>query len=219
MTIFEQVLKNEEINAYINKANEIMKASGYTDHSKIHTAYVATRAGFILRHFDASQHEIDLVKTAAYLHDIGNSIARKHHAEYGALLTKDLLKQIDISYQDTLTIVAAIANHDESTGVIVDNITAAVIIADKSDVRRIRVQNLEGVSYDIHDQVNYSVLKNELTINDEEKSINLHLEIDTEICSMYEYLEIFMDRMLMCRKAARSFDCSFHLYVNSTKIL
>lgn len=217
--IYEQVIRNEEITSYINKANEIMKAAGYTDHSRIHTAYVATRAGSILRHFDCSEHEIDLVKTAAYMHDIGNSIARKHHAEYGALLAKDLLKQIDISLKDTITVVGAIANHDESTGIVVDKITAAVIIADKSDVRRVRVQNFNPVNFDIHDQVNYSVLKNELTINDENKSINLHLEIDTEICSMYEYLEIFMDRMLMCRMAAKTFDCSFHLYVNSTKIL
>ncbi|HPW53413.1 MAG TPA: HD domain-containing protein [Erysipelotrichaceae bacterium] len=217
--IYQQVIENEEINAYISKANEVMKAAGYTDHSKIHTAYVAARAGYILRHFGCSPQEIDLAKTAAYMHDIGNSIARRHHAEYGSLLAKDLLKQIDISPQDTVTVVSAISNHDESTGIIVNNITAALIIADKSDVRRIRVQNGNLDNFDIHDQVNYSVLKNELTINDEDQSINLHLEIDTEITSMYEYLEIFMDRMLMCRKAARTFDCAFHLYVNSAKIL
>lgn len=217
--IYEQVIKNKEINDYINKANELLKASGYTDHSTIHTGFVAARAGYILKHFNFSDHEIDFAKTAAYMHDIGNSIARKHHAEYGALLTKDLLKQLDISTEDTLTVVSAIANHDESTGVIVDNITAAVIIADKSDVRRIRVNDPSSVTYDIHDQVNYSVLENKLTINDDNNSINLHLEIDTEICSMYEYLEIFMDRMLMCRKAAKTFDCSFQLYVNSNKIL
>ena len=217
--IYEKIIQNKEINAYINKANELLKAAGYTDHSKIHTAYVATRAGYILRHFECSQHEIDLAKTAAYMHDIGNSIARKHHAEYGALLAKDLLRQLDLSIEDTVTIISAIANHDESTGIIVDKVTAALIIADKSDVRRIRVNDLSTVSFDIHDQVNYSVLNNELTINDENKSINLYLEIDTEICSMYEYLEIFMDRMLMCRKAAKTFDYSFHLYVNSNKIL
>ena len=217
--IYQQVIENEEINAYINRANESMKAAGYTDHSKIHTAYVATRAGYILKHFNRSQQEINLAKIAGYMHDIGNSIARKHHAEYGALLAKDLLKQIDISIEDTVTVVSAIANHDESTGIIVDNITAALIIADKSDVRRIRVQNFSSSNFDIHDQVNYSVIKNDLTINNEDETINLYLEIDTEICSMYEYLEIFMDRMLMCRKAAKAFDYAFHLYVNSTKIL
>ena len=153
------------------------------------------------------------------MHDIGNAINRNHHAEYGALLANDILKQYDISVEDRINIVSCIGNHDESTGGATDVISAAVIIADKTDVRRNRVLKKEKSSFDIHDRVNYAVTESKLKINTEKNVIALNLQIDESICTMYEYFDIFLERMIMCRGAAELLDSKFKLTANGSKVL
>ena len=172
----------------------------------------------ILEKFGYSEHEQELAKIAGFMHDIGNAINRKHHAEYGGLLANDILKKYDLSLEDRITIVSAISHHDESTGRAMDAISAALIIADKTDVRRNRVR--DGVTnFDIHDRVNYAVTGANLQIDVEEKVISLNLQIDESICTMYEYFEIFLGRMMMCRSAADMLGAKFKLKANGAKIL
>ena len=162
---------------------------------------VAERAAMILKKFGYSDHDIELVKIAGFMHDMGNAINRHAHAEYGALLASQILEKTDLPITDRAIIVSAIGNHDESTGGAVDPISAALIIADKTDVRRNRVRQKEMASFDIHDRVNYAVTEAKLKVNEEKKVITLNLKIDENICSMLEYFEIFLKRMLMCRRA------------------
>ena len=192
---------------------------GYTDHSEAHCTLVAERAGYILRKLGYQEKEIELVKIAGFMHDIGNTVNRTHHAEYGAILANDLLKNTDMSLEDRVTIVSAIGNHDESTGGATDIISAALIIADKTDVRRNRVRNKEMAAFDIHDRVNYAVTEAKLKINTEKKLITLNLQIDESICTMYEYFDIFLGRMMMCRQAAEILGLRFKLTANGSKVL
>jgi metal-dependent HD superfamily phosphatase/phosphodiesterase len=180
---------------------------------------VAHQAGKILKRFGYSEHEIELAKIAGYMHDIGNAINRTHHAEYGALLANELLKDTDMTLENRITVVSAIGNHDESTGSPVDVISAALIIADKTDVRRSRVRQKERSAFDIHDRVNYAVTDAALKINMDKKVIALNLQIDTKICSMYVYFEIFLGRMMMCRGAAEVLGATFKLTANGSKVL
>ena len=172
-----------------------------------------------MKKFNYDAHDIELAKIAGYMHDIGNAINRTHHAEYGSLLANEILRCSDLSAQDRITIVSAIANHDESTGGAVDAISAALIIADKTDVRRSRVRQKPKAAFDIHDRVNYAVTDQTLKINAEKRVISLNLQLDTGICSMYEYFEIFLGRMLMCRGAAELLDATFKLNANGAKVL
>lgn len=192
---------------------------GYTDHSAIHCSLVAERAAYILKNLGYSAKEAELAKIAGFMHDIGNAVNRTHHAEYGALLANDILKQSDLSIEDRILIVSAIGHHDESTGGATDPISAALIIADKTDVRRSRVREKNKATFDKHDRVNYAVTDTKLKINTEKKVISLNLQIDEKICSMYEYFEIFLGRMMMCRKAAEILGMSFKLTVNGSKVL
>ena len=160
-----------------------------------------------------------MAKVAAFMHDIGNAINRSRHAEYGALLANEILKNYDIDLKERLTIVSAIAHHDESTGGATDVISAALIIADKTDVRRNRVRQKPKANFDVHDRVNYAVTKTTLEIDNEKKQITLNLEIDEKICTMYEYFDIFLGRMMMCRKASELLGVSFRLMVNGNKAL
>ena len=162
---------------------------------------------------------IRLAKIAGFMHDIGNAINRHHHAEYGALLANEILKETDLDLQDRLHIVSAIANHDESDGVASDPVSAALIIADKTDVRRSRVRPKDPILFDIHDRVNYAVTSGELYCSDKDDVITLNLLIDEEICTMYDYFEIFLTRMMMCSRAAEVLDAKFVLYVNGQKVL
>ena len=173
----------------------------------------------LLRHFGYSEHDIELAKIAGYMHDIGNAVNRKHHAEYGAIIANDILKNTDISLKDRIAIVSAIGNHDESTGGAVDAISAAIIIADKTDVRRNRVRNKEKASFDKHDRVNYAVTEAKLKINADKGLIALNLQIDEKICTMYEYFDIFLGRMMMCRRAAEILGAKFKLTANGSKVL
>ena len=216
---YKEIRKNKEINAYIKKGNDNLGVLGYTDHSQVHCTLVAERAAMILEKFGYTEHDIELVKIAGYMHDIGNSINRKNHAEYGALLANELLQRTDMSLEDRVTVVSAIANHDESTGGAVDVISAALIIADKTDVRRDRVREKDKAQYDIHDRVNYAVESSALKISTEKKQIALNLQIDESICTMYDYFDIFLGRMQMCRHAAEFFDARFKLTANGSKVL
>ncbi len=216
---FQEIKQNEEVRALIAKASANLDVLGFTDHSEAHCVMVAERVAYILRKFDYSKEEIELAKIAAFLHDIGNSVNRKHHAEYGAILAFDILGKTDMSLADRVKVMSAIANHDESTGVPVDAMSAALILADKTDVRRNRVRNSDRATFDIHDRVNYAVTKAMLDINLEKKQIILDLEIDESICSMFEYFDIFLGRMQMCRHAAEKFGCSFKLTSNGSRVL
>lgn len=216
---YKEIKENERINAYIKKGNQNLGVLGFTDHSAKHTALVAVRASDILKQLGFSCKEQELVQIAGYMHDIGNAINRKQHAEYGALLADALLKEMDITIEDAITIVSAIAHHDESTGGANDTISAALIIADKTDVRRNRVRTKEMTNFDIHDRVNYAVTSNQLIIDQETRTLTLKLEIDEYICTMFEYFDIFLNRMLMSRKAAEFLNATFSLVVNGNKVL
>ena len=211
---FKEICKNEEINAYLKKGDENLGQLGYTDHSQAHCVQVARQAGKILERFGYSDHEIELVKIAGYMHDIGNAINRTHHAEYGALLANSLLKEMDMPLDDRITIMSAIGNHDESTGG-----PEALIIADKTDVRRSRVREKERAAFDIHDRVNYAVTESKLKIEKDRSVIALNLQVDEKICSMYDYFEIFLGRMMLCRKSAEILGTTFKLTVNGRKVL
>lgn len=216
---YEEIRDNVEIREFIKKGNANLRVLGFTEHSEAHCALVAERAADILRQLEFEIHEIELARIAGFMHDIGNCINRTRHAEYGALLANELLEHTDLSIVDRVTIVSAIGNHDESTGGAKDIVSAAVIIADKTDVRRNRVMEKDKQNFDIHDRVNYAVTENKLEINKEKGTIELHLTIDENICTMYEYFDIFLGRMMMCRSAAQMLGVKFKLYANESKIL
>ena len=216
---FKEIEKNKEVLAYYEKGNDILDFLGYTDHSVAHTKLVAKRAAEILNAFGYGEKEQELALIAGFMHDIGNVINRSHHAEYGAILANEILKEAEIDLADRVQIVSAIANHDESTGVASDPITASLIIADKTDVRRSRVRRKDPVLFDIHDRVNYAVTKTKVEFDLEKRKIILNLKVDEKICTMYEYFDIFLSRMDMCSRAARIFDAKFSLVVNGQRVL
>lgn len=216
---YKEIVKNEEVNELLKKGNENLGILGFTDHSQIHCAMVARRAGDILKKFGYDAHDVEIVKIAGYMHDIGNAINRSHHAEYGSILAYDILKNTDLSLKDQVAIASAIGHHDESTGGATDPISAALIIADKTDVRRDRVREKPKASFDKHDRVNYAVTESKLKINTEKNVIALNLQIDTKICTMYEYFDIFLGRMMMCRGAAEILGATFKLTANGVKVL
>ena len=215
---YEEIRNNREIRALLKKGNANLRVLGFTDHSTAHCALVAERAADILKALDYDEHTIELAKIAGFMHDIGNAINRSHHAEYGGILAYQILKETDLSLEDRLTVVSAIGNHDEHDGVALDPVTAALIIADKTDVRRSRVLS-EKEEFDIHDRVNYAVIDADVDVDKEEKIITLKLVVDEEICTMYEYFEIFLGRMKMSKNAAAVFGAKFELIVNGRKVL
>ena len=216
---YKEIRNNPEIRAFIKKGSDNLKVLGFTDHSEAHTILVAERAAKVLEAFGYSEHEIELAKIAGFMHDMGNAINRSRHGEYGALLANELLKDTDMSLEDRVTVVSAIGNHDEGTGGAKDVISAALIIADKTDVRRNRVIQKEKEKFDIHDRVNYAVTSNSLDIDVEKRVISLNLELDESICTMYEYFDIFLGRMIMCRGAAEMLGAKFKLMANGSKVL
>ena len=216
---YQEIKKNEEVRAYLKKGNDNLGVLGYTDHSEAHCTVVAERAGLILKKLEYPEGIIELAKIAGFMHDIGNAVNRSRHAEYGAILANELLKGTDLSLEDRITIMSAIGNHDESTGGATDPVSAALIIADKTDVRRNRVRDKDRAAFDIHDRVNYAVTEAKLKINKEKKLISLNLQIDESICTMYEYFDIFLGRMMMCRGAAEILDMKFRLTANGSKVL
>ena len=216
---YQEIKKNEEVRAYLKKGNDNLGVLGYTDHSEAHCAVVAERAGLILKKLEYPEETIELAKIAGFMHDIGNAVNRSRHAEYGAILANELLEGKDLSLEDRITIMSAIGNHDESTGGATDPVSAALIIADKTDVCRNRVRDKDRAVFDIHDRVNYAVTEAKLKINKEKKLISLNLQIDESICTMYEYFDIFLGRMMMCRGAAEILNMKFRLTANGSKVL
>ena len=216
---YEDIVQNKEILEYYKRGSIILDALGYTDHSTAHTTLVANRAADLLKAFEYGPDVIELARIAGFMHDIGNAINRHHHAEYGALLANEILKETDMKLSDRVQIVSALANHDESHGVASDPVTAALIIADKTDVRRSRVREKDPMLFDIHDRVNYAVTSTRLRYGLEEKRITLYLTVDESICTMYEYFNIFLERMTMCSQAARILDAQFSLKVNGQRVL
>ncbi len=219
MVTFEDIQKNEDVKIYITKADESLSALGYTEHSFQHVQRVSDTAKYILETLGYSRHEVELVQIAGYLHDIGNLINRVDHSQTGAVMAFRILDNLGMPAEDIATVITAIGNHDEGTGVAVNPVSAALILADKSDVRRSRVRNPEKGAYDIHDRVNYSVKKSILKINEEHTIIKLKLTIDTRYGSVMDYFEIFLGRMTLCRKAAEKLGLQFKLIINEQPLI
>lgn len=203
----------------LERGNHDLGVLGFTDHSTAHTALVADRAANILQRLGYDEHTQQLARIAGFMHDIGNAVNRSRHGEYGAILAYEILKKYDMPLEDRMVIISAIGNHDESTGGAKDAVSAAVILADKSDVRRNRVRTTDREKFDIHDRVNYAVTGSSLKVDLEERKISLNLQVDESICSMYEYFDIFLGRMMMCRGAAEMLGAQFRLSVNGGKVL
>ena len=219
MLTFAEIKNDETIRTYIKKADESLAALGYTEHSFAHVAKVADTARYILETLGFSAHTVELAQIAGFTHDIGNLVNRSEHSQSGAVMMFRLLDHKDMPAEDIATVVTAIGNHDEGTGVPVDAVSAALILADKTDVRRSRVRNRDFATFDIHDRVNYSVEKSEVTIEKESMTITLKLTIDTSISAVMDYFEIFLGRMVMCRKAAEFLGLKFRLVVNDQQVL
>ena len=215
---YEEVKSNKTINTYIQRADESLVALGYTEHSFAHVTKVAETAGYILETLAYPAHDVELVKIAGYLHDIGNLVNRIDHSQSGAVMAFRILDQMKFSAEDIATVTTAIGNHDEGTGVAVNAVAAALILADKSDVRRSRVRNNDIPSFDIHDRVYYSVKSSSLVIDDTRTLIKLKLEIDTNYGTVMDYFEIFLNRMILCRKAAEKLGLQFRLIINHQQI-
>ena len=219
MVTYEALRQNAAVNTYITRADESLSALGYTEHSFPHVCGVADTAEYILRSVGCDEHRIELAKIAAYLHDIGNLVNRVDHSQSGALMAFRILDHMDMEPEDVATIVTAIGNHDEGVGVPVNEVAAALILADKCDVRRNRVRNRDISTFDIHDRVNYSVEKYQLLILKDEKIARLELTIDTQFSSVMDFFEIFMKRMMLCRRAAERLGLTFQLMINEQQLI
>ena len=219
MITYQEIKNNESIKVYIRKADESLSALGYTEHSFAHVGLVASRAEYILKELGYNEKTLELVKIAAHLHDIGNIVNRKEHSQSGAVMAFRILDNLNMDPEDIATIVTAIGNHDEGEGEAVNEVAAALILADKSDVRRTRVRNSDKTSFDIHDKVNYSAYESSIEVDKEKKEIALKLKIDTEISSVMNYFEIFLGRMLMCKRAAEKLGLKFKLIINEQEII
>lgn len=219
LVTFEEIKNNEAINTYIRKADQTLSELGFTEHSFAHVGMVAENASYIMETLGYSEREVELVKIAAYLHDIGNLVNRVDHSQSGAVMAFRILDNLHMPADEICDIVAAIGNHDEGTGRPISPMAAALILADKSDVRRSRVRNTDPATFDIHDRVNYSVKKAELKINENHTLIKLKLSVDTRYGSVMDYFEIFMNRMVLCRKAAERLGLQFKLMINEQQLI
>lgn len=219
MLTYEELRQDAEIRTYIERADESLAALGYTEHSFAHVTRVSETAGYILRTLGYPDREVELARIAGYLHDIGNLVNRVDHSQSGAVMAFRLLDHRSCAPEDIATIVTAIGNHDEGTGVPVNAVAAALILADKSDVRSSRVRNPDPQHFDIHDRVNYSVKKSVLKINEEHTLIKLKLSVDTHVSSVMDYFEIFLQRMILCRKAADKLGLQFRLLINEQQLM
>ncbi len=219
MITYYDITQNEAIKTYIIRADKSLAALGYTEHSFAHVMLVAETAGYILKTMGHDDRTVEIGKIAGYLHDIGNLVNRKDHAQSGAVMAWSILNDMGCDPAEMATIVTAIGNHDEGTGVPVNTVAAAMILADKSDVRRSRVRNMDISKFDIHDRVNYSVIESTLKINDEKTTVTLKLTVDTEFGSVMDYFEIFLTRMILCRKAAEKLGLQFKLIINEQQLI
>ena len=216
---YDQIRKDHAVRVYITKADDALRALGYTEHSFAHVSRVADQAAYILETLEYPARTVELARIAGFLHDIGNVVNRVDHSQSGAVMAFRILDRMDFPPEEIAVIVSAIGNHDEGTGIPVDAVAAALIIADKSDVRRGRVRNPEDVRVDIHDRVNYSVTHSQVIVDPEEKTLTISLCVDTTVSSPMEYLEIFMKRMLLCRSACQKLGLAFHLEINGQMLV
>jgi metal-dependent HD superfamily phosphatase/phosphodiesterase len=220
MITLDDVKKNPRVKELIAKTDEFLGVIGYTEHGERHSSLAANIAYNIMTRLKKSESEANLAAIAAYLHDIGNVVNRNHHTQSGALLAYQVLVEMNMPYQDVMQVVAAIGNHDEKeNGQPVSDICAAVILADKSDVHSSRVRNLEMIRQDIHDRVNYAAKSSFLRVDPEKKTISLEIKIDTSVSQVMEYFEIFLSRMVVCRKAAEFLKMRFELEINGQRLL
>ena len=215
---YEQIRKDEAVRVYITQADASLEALGFTEHSFAHVGRVASIAGYILDTLGYPERTVELAKIAGFLHDIGNVVNRVDHSQSGAVMAFRILDRMNFPPEEIAAIVTAIGNHDEGTGVPVNAVAAALIIADKSDVRRSRVREKADIALDIHDRVNYSVTASNLTISEDKQEMILALTIDPQVSTIMEYFEIFMKRMLMCRKAAQKLGLTFQVTVNGQSL-
>ena len=219
MITLQDVINNKEVDALICGAQKQLDGLGYTEHSHRHISIVSKRAGDILQALGYPERTVELARIAGYLHDIGNAVNRVDHAHSGAILSFEILKEMGMPVEERTEIMMAIGNHDEKTGTAVSAISAALILADKSDVHRDRVINKSISTFDIHDRVNYAVTNADLTLDSENRKILLDLTIDNDICPVLDYFEIFMDRTMMSKYAAKYLKIWFELKINNTKLL
>ncbi len=216
---FQEIARNQNVRTYIQRADESLVALGYTEHSFAHVTHVAQMAGNILSTLGYDDHTVEIAKIAGYLHDIGNLVNRVEHSQSGAVMAFRILNDMDFPVEDIATIVTAIGNHDEGTGVPVNAVAAALILADKADVRRSRVRNRDISTFDIHDRVNYSVTDSKLTIREDRQIVTLELTVDPAFSSVMDYFEIFLQRMTFCRKAAHKLGMQFKLTINGQALI
>lgn len=219
MITFTDIKNNDEINNLILSSQKQLDALGYTEHAMRHITTVSERAAEVLEKLGYDEHRIELAKIAGYMHDIGNVVNRTDHAHSGAILAYQILKDMGMDISDRTEIMMAIGNHDEATGTAVSDISAALILADKSDVHRSRVRNPNISAFDKHDKVNYAVTNADFIMNKEKRKVTLSLTIDTEICAVLDYFEIFMDRTMMSKYAAKYLNVWYELLINGTKLL
>lgn len=219
MVSFEDIKNSEEINNLIISSQKQLDALGYTEHAMRHITIVSNRAAAVLENLGYNSHRVELARIAGYMHDIGNVINRTDHAHSGAILAYQILKEMGMEMQDRTEIMMAIGNHDEATGTAVSDISAALILADKSDVHRDRVVNQNMSTFDKHDKVNYAVTNAEFNMDVKNRKITLDLTIDTQICPVLDYFEIFMDRTMMSKYAAKYLNLWYGLIINGTKLL
>lgn len=215
----EELKKNPQVKSLIAKTDEYLGVIGYTEHGERHATLSANIAYNIMQRLKKSEREANLAAISAYLHDIGNVINRDYHAQTGAIIAYNILRDMGMPIDDVMEVVAAIGNHDEKNGQPISDICAAVILADKSDVHFSRVRNLEMIRLDIHDRVNYAAKSSFLRVDPEKKTISLEIKIDTSISQVMEYFEIFLSRMVVCRRAAEFLKMKFELEINGQRLL
>lgn len=216
---YEMVRHSEEINTYIRQADASLVALGYTEHSFAHVTRCAETASGLLQQLGADERQVELARIAGYMHDIGNLVNRVDHAQSGAVMAFRILDKMGMPPEDTALVVTAIGNHDESTAFPVNGVAAALILADKTDVRRSRVRNRDTIRFDIHDRVNWAVEHSRLDLDKAAGTVTLVIRLDTQVCSVMDYFEIFLARMLLCRKAAEYFGLTFRLEVNGQQLV
>ena len=216
---YEAIKASSEIRTYITQADASLLALGFTEHSFAHVTRCAETAAHLLEQLHYSPREVELAKIAGYMHDIGNVINRIDHAQSGAVMAFRILDKMGMDPEDVAVVVTAIGNHDEHTAYPVNGVAAALILADKTDVRRSRVRNKDTITFDIHDRVNYAVERSDVALDLEQRTLTLALIINTEVCAVMDYFEIFLDRMLLCRKAAEKLGLQFKLMINEQQLI
>ena len=216
---YEDIKSNPEIRTYITQADASLIALGFTEHSFAHVTKCAETASSLLRDLGYGAREIELAKIAGFMHDIGNVINRNDHAQSGAVMAFRILDKLGMDPADVAVVITAIGYHDDKTAFPVNAVAAALLLVDKTDVRRSRVRNRETINFDIHDRVNYAVEKSDLALDAAARTVTLTLTINTEVCAVMDYFEIFLDRMLLCRKAAEFFSLKFTLNINGLTLL